>query len=257
MIIGPGWPILGLIAAGIAAFSLIPGCGLAVVDNASTNRIELDAPVLVQPDPAVEARPVAVAAVAVGRERRSLRRGMLRVGTKGCAGTTSGSGFALDTRTVLASRDVLPAAATIAVAARGGRSKAVTKAKVLHLGSLGIARVDGRVPVRSPLGDSVPLGASIAVVGAPLSPLPRLRSGVVVDEIAGAPFGVKGRVLRLSSRLPDDDPGGPVIDAEGRIVAVAFATDPATGFAVAVPLGTLRSLVAARALAPAPACDDA
>jgi hypothetical protein len=257
VILGPGWPLLGLIAVGIAAFSLIPGCGLAVVDNASENRIQLDAPALVEAEPAVEARSAAVASVAVGKARRALRRDMLRVRTKGCAGATSGSGFALDARTVLASREVLPASTTLAVVPRGGRTKTVAKARVFHLGGLGIARVGGRVPVRSPLAESVPLGASIAVVGGPLSPAPRLVPGVVVDEIAGAPFGVKGRVLRLSTRLRDDDPGGPVIDAKGRIVAVAFATDPATGFAVAVPLGTLRSLVAARTLAAAPACEGA
>jgi hypothetical protein len=45
-----------------------------------------------------------------------------------------------------------------------------------------------------------------------------------------------------------------VIDAKGRLVAVAFATDPTTGLAVAVPLDTLHALVAARALDRVPAC---
>ena len=66
--------------------------------------------------------------------------------------------------------------------------------------------------------------------------------------------GVRGRVLRLTSPLPPGDAGGPVIDAKGRLVAVAFATDPTTGLAVAVPLDTLRALVTARALDPVPAC---
>jgi len=35
-------------------------------------------------------------------------------------------------------------------------------------------------------------------------------------------------------------PGGPVLDAKGRLVAVAFTHDPGTGLAVAVPIGTLR-----------------
>ena len=77
---------------------------------------------------------------------------------------------------------------------------------------------------------------------------------VVVDRVAGAPFGVRGRVLRLTSPLRPGDAGGPVIDAKGRLVAVAFATDPTTGLAVAVPLDTLHALVAARALDRVPAC---
>jgi hypothetical protein len=71
---------------------------------------------------------------------------------------------------------------------------------------------------------------------------------VVVDRVPRAPFGVRGRVLRLSSALREDEPGGPVLDPKGRIVAVAFAVDPSTGLAVTVPLSTLRSLVASRAL---------
>jgi len=255
MIVGPGWPLLGLIALGIAAFSLIPGCGLAVVENASNNEVRLDAPALVQPDPVVEARAVAIATVSPGKARRTLLREMLRVRTNGCAGVTSGSGFALDPHLLLASRDVLPAAGTLKVGPRGGRARSLEAAQVFHLGGLGIARVGGRLPSRAPFGQDTALGASIAVVGAPLSPAPRILPGVVVDTVAGGPFGIKGRVLRLSSQLRKGDAGGPVVDPKGRVVAVAFTTDPATGFAVAVPVGTLRSLLARRALEAAPACD--
>jgi len=257
MIVGPGWPFIGLLAIGIAAFALIPGCGLAVVGDASSGRVRLDAPPLVDLDPAVQTRAAAGATVAPGRARRTLRRDMLRIRTNGCAGVTAGSGFALGLHTVLASEEVLPAAATLKVRPRSGRVRTLAAARVFRLGELGVARVGGRLPGRSPSGAKVALGASVAVVGGPLTPRPRLMQGVVVDAVAGARFGIKGRVLRLSSKLPEDDPGGPVIDAGGRIVGVAFTTDPGTGFAVAVPVGTLRSLVGARALEAAPTCDGA
>jgi hypothetical protein len=258
VIVGPGWPFLGLLALGLALFSLIPGCGLAVVENASSNRVRLDAPTLVDVDPAVKARKVAIATLAPGRARRTLRRDMLRVRTSGCAGVTTGSGFALDRQTVLATRDVLPGAGALKIAPRGGRTRALAAKQVFYLGELGVARVrGGKLPGRSASGRKVTPGASVAVVGAPLSPRPRLMPGVVVDSVPGRPFGIKGPVLRLSSQLPDHDAGGPVIDAKGRIVAVAFTTDPSTGFAVAVPVGTLTSLVAAHALEAAPACDGA
>ncbi len=255
MIVGPGWPFLGLIAIGIAAFSLIPGCGLAVVENASSNEIRLEAPALVPPDPAVEARAVSVPLVSPGSARRTLRRDILRIRTDGCAGVRSGSGFALDAHTLLASEDVLPAAGTLKVGPRTGRTKSLAAAQVFRLGKLGIARVGGTLPRRAGAVRSAPLGASIAVVGGPLAPTPRLIRGVVVDAVAGKQFGIEGQVLRLSVQLQRNDAGGPVVDAKGRIVAVAFTSDPATGFAVAVPIGTLRSLVARRALEAAPACE--
>ena len=255
MIVGPGWAFLGLLAVGLAAFSLIPGCGIVVVDEAPSGQVGLDAPRLVEVDSAVEARAVRFATLSTARARRQVRRGALRIRTTGCEGIPTGSGFALDSRILIAQRDVLPGAGAARVAARTGRARALGAAHVYGLGELSIARVEGRLPRTLPLGWSIALGAPVAVVGYPLSAKPRLLPGVVVDSVAGRPFGVHGRVMRLTSALRHDDPGGPVIDAKGRIVAVAFATDPSTGFAVAVPLRTLRSLVAARALEALPPCE--
>jgi hypothetical protein len=63
--------------------------------------------------------------------------------------------------------------------------------------------------------------------------------------------------MRVASALRRDEPGGPVIDAKGRLVAVAFTHDPGTGLAVAVPIGTLRALVAKRALDALAPCNRA
>ena len=255
MIVGPGWAFLGLLAVGLVAFSLIPGCGLVVVDEASSSQVRLDAPPLVQADSAVEARAVRFATLSTVRTRRQVRRGALRIRTTGCEGVPTGSGFAVDSRLLIAQRDVLPGAGALRVAPRTGRTRALDAAHVYGLGELRVARVGGRLPRTLPLGWSIALGARVAVVGYPLSAKPRLLPGVVVDSVAGAPFGVHGRVMRLTSTLRHDDAGGPVIDAKGRIVAVAFATDPRTGFAIAVPIRTLRSLVAARALEALPPCE--
>lgn len=255
MIIGPGWAFLGLLAVGLAAFSLIPGCGLVVVDEARSGQVRLDAPALVEADPGVEARVATLASLSPGRARRQVRRGALRIRNIGCDGIPTGSGFALDSKILIAHRDVLPGAGAIKVASRNGRARARDAARVYRLGEFGIALVERRLPRLLPFGRSTALGASVAVVGYPLSARPRLLPGVVVDRVAGAPYGVRGRVMRLTSVLSRDEPGGPVIDARGRIVAVAFATDPRTGFAVAVPIRTLRSLVAARALEALPACE--
>lgn len=254
MIVGPGWAFLGLLAVGLAALALIPGCGLVVVAQAPAGDMRLAAPRLVDADPAVEARPAGAWTVSVARARRQVRGALLRVTTPDCKGRPTGSGFALDSTILLAQRDVLPGASTLGVARRKGHVRSLRAEHVYRLGELGLARIEGRPLRRAPTARNVDLGASVAVVGYPLSRTPRLLRGVVVDSVAGAPFGVRGRVLRLTSALRSGEPGGPVVDAKGRIVAVAFATDPGTGFAVALPLGTLRSLVAAGALEALPSC---
>jgi hypothetical protein len=243
------------VAAGIAALLLVPACGLVVVSKAPPGHVSLEAPALVQPDPAVEAAPAQVATVSVARATLQARRAALRIRNTACDGVRSGSGFALDPTLLIADQEVLPGAAALKLAHRKGAATPADASRVYRLGELAVAHVASRLP-RAPAGKATTSsGASVAVVGYPLAPAPRLLPGVVVDTVAGAPFGVRGRVLRLTSALRDGDPGGPVIDAGGRIVAVAFTTDPRTGFAVAAPIATLRSLVAAHALEALPPCD--
>ena len=255
MIVGPGWAFVGLVAVGLAVLVLASGCSVLVVADPSSGETKLAAPALVEAEPEVVARRAGVWTVSLGRARKQVRRGLLRLKSASCDGTPSGSGYALDAHIVLAQADVLPGAGTLKVAPRKRRAKAFGARHVFELGELGVARVDGRLPRRLSSAPSAPLGASVAVVGYPLSSGPRLLRGVVVDRVAGSPFGVRGRVLRLTSPLGPDEPGGPVIDAKGRLVAVAFTTDPTTGLAVAVPLDTLRSLVKKRALEALPPCE--
>ena len=253
MILGAGWAFLGLVVAGIAALILVPGLGL-VADEAPAVQVNLAAPVLVEADPVVDAQAAAVVVVSPARTRLQARRAALRIRNAACDGVRAGSGFALDPQLLLADQEVVPGASAFRIASHGAAAKGVVASRVYRLGELVVARVEGRLP-RRPAAAPASSGASVVVVGYPLSGTPRVLPGVVVDTVAGAPFGVRGPVLRLTSELRRDDPGGPVVDGKGRIVAVAFATDPGTGFAIAAPIATLRSAVAAGSLEPLPACD--
>jgi Trypsin-like peptidase domain len=255
LIVGPGWPFVGLIVAGLLALVFVPGCGLVVIDDAASNQLRLHAPGLVDADPRVEAVRAAIPKLSRAKATRQLRRGALRIRSTACDGKPTGSGFALDARILIAHRDVLPGASTLKVVTRKGRRIAVRARDVYRLGDFGIARVGRRVPRTMPFRWSSALGAPVVVVGYPLSGKPRLLPGVVVDRVAGARFGVRGTVIRLTSTLRDDEPGGPVIDAKGRLVGLAFTIDSATGLTVAVPISTLRALVAKRALEARPPCD--
>jgi len=255
LILGSGWAFLGLLAIGLAAIVLLPGCGVMVVDAAPSSELRLWAPTLVQADSAVERRAARVAGISRTRAKRQVRSGALRIRTVGCHDIPTGSGFALDPQLLLAHEDVLPGASPLRVTTRKGRTKSVDAARVYRLGEFGVARVRGKLPRVSPYAGGSGVGSSVAVVGYPLSPVPRLLRGVVVGDVAGARFGIRGHVLLLTSKLANNDPGGPVIDARGRVVAVALSTDPRTGLTVAVPVDTIRSLVASHALEARDPCD--
>ena len=256
MILGAGWAFLGLVVVGLAMLVLVPGCGLVVVNESPPGGVDLAAPTLVEADPAVEARTASVAPMSLARVRRQARSAALRIRNAGCDRIRAGSGFALDSKLLLAGRDVVPGAGALRVSSRKGAARSVGASRVYRLGDLVVARVAGRLPRRGAAVTRTASGASVAVVGYPLSRAPRLFPGVVVDAVAGAPFGIRGPVLRLTSDLRADEAGGPVVDAKGRIVAVAFTTDPRTGFAIAAPISTIRSSVANGSLEALARCDD-
>jgi hypothetical protein len=255
LILGAGWAFLGLVAAGIGLLVLVPACGVGVVNEAPAGAVDLAAPTLVEADPAVEARTAAVATMSLSRARRQTRNAALRIRNAACGGVRAGSGFALDSALLLAGKDVVPGGSALRIGSRRSAARTVGATRVYRLGELVVARVDRRLPRANARRERSVSGASIAVVGYPLAGAPRLLPGVVVDTVAGKPFGIRGPVLRLTSDLRRDEPGGPVVDAAGRIVAVAFTTDPRTGFAIAAPIDTLRSAVAAGSLEVLERCD--
>jgi len=256
LILGAGWAFLGLVVVGLAMLVLVPGCGLVVVNESPAGEVDLAAPALVEADPAVEAKTAPVATMSLARVRRQARSAALRIRNAGCDRVRAGSGFALDSKLLLAGRDVVPGAGALRISSHKSAARAVGASRVYRLGDLVVARVAGRLPRRGAAVTRTHSGASVAVVGYPLSRAPRLFPGVVVDSVAGARFGVRGPVLRLTSDLRGDEVGGPVVDAKGRVVAVAFETDPRTGFAIAAPISTIRSSVAAGSLEAISHCDD-
>ena len=134
------------------------------------------------------------------------------------------------------------------------RSTAVGAASAYRVGDLGVARVARALPRRLPLALSVASGASVVVVVERSGKL-RMLPGVVVDSVKGAPYGARTNVLRVTSAVQDGDVG-PVLDAKGRIVAVAFAVDDETTLGVAVPVSALRGRAAARVGEALEACKD-
>ena len=110
MILGAGWAFLGLVVVGLAMLVLVPGCGLVVVNESPAGEVDLAAPALVEADPVVEARTASVAAMSLARVRRQARSTALRIRNVGCDRVRAGSGFALDSKLLLAGRDVVPGA---------------------------------------------------------------------------------------------------------------------------------------------------
>ena len=165
-----------------------------------------------------------------------------------------GRGFAIDTHTLIAPRDLVEGGGWVRVETANRRSTAVGAASAYRAGELGVARVTRRLPRTLRVVSGVAAGAAVVVVAERGGKL-RMLPGVVVDAVKGAPHGARTKVLRLTAAVREGDTG-PVLDSNGRVVAALFAVEPRTTLGLAIPVSALRGRAAARTLETLSACGD-
>jgi S1-C subfamily serine protease len=186
-------------------------------------------------------------------ERRA-RTLTVRIRNVSCQGIGTGSGFALTDDVLVTNRHVLAGAKELEVSTWDGRTLAVDTAFVGVLGDLGIAIVSGKLPRVGTFGPPPVAGDSITAVGYPLGGPLTLSTGTVVDRTDGSDFGVPGQVVRLTANVLPGNSGGPVLDRKGRIAAIVYAIEIASGFGLAIPVDTLRHLIDAGGFEDITAC---
>jgi S1-C subfamily serine protease len=185
---------------------------------------------------------------------RAARKLTVRVRNTGCEGVATGSGFALDPHTLVTNRHVLAGADELELDTWDGRSVNVSSASVGRLVDLGVVSTSATLPGVGRYGARPRDGDDVAVVGYPLGGPLTITKGTVVDRVDGGKFGVPGEVMRMTARVRPGNSGGPVLNAKGQIVGVVFAIEIATRLALAIPLETLKALVARGDLEGVPPC---
>jgi S1-C subfamily serine protease len=201
-----------------------------------------------------EAVRVKVPRIAAESFQRRARKLTVRVRNISCLGVGIGSGFAVARDLLITNRHVLAGAAVLEVSTWDGRTLEVDAAEVGVLGDLGVAVVNGRLPGIGSYGRPPQETAPLTVAGYPLGGKLALREGTVIDYVDGYRFGIPGQVMRLSARVQPGNSGGPVLNGKGKIVAVVFALELATGYGLAIPVDTLRSLARTGGFESVPAC---
>ena len=238
----------------IAAALVTSGCAVeahAPPAGAPTTTV----PALTPVSPLVaEATKAQVPTIERDSTHRAAEQLTVRVRNVNCTGITLGSGFAIAPDVLVTNRHVLAGADKLTIDTWDGRTIGVKTAKVGALQDLGLAVVDRPLPTVARFGPAARAGDPITVVGYPLGGALTFSSGVVVDRVDGAAFGVDGDVLRLTARVEHGNSGGPVLDAKGRVVGVVFAIQVATGLGLAIPNETLLQVVRARGFEPLPPC---
>lgn len=181
----------------------------------------------------------------------------LRVRNISCAGVATGSGWPIDAHTLITNRHVLAGAAVLELNAWDGSSieADVTQAQEGRLVDIGIATVAQELPAVAETGDEPRPGDRVTAVGYPLGGKLTLSPGRVIRYLDGRTLGpgiaFDGRVMQLTAKVKHGNSGGPVLDRDGRVVAIIFAgegfvtEDGYAKTALAIPLSSVRSLLRA------------
>lgn len=185
---------------------------------------------------------------------REAKRLTVRVRNVSCEGVATGSGFALTPDILVTNRHVLAGATVLQVSTWDGRTYQVSAATVGRIGDLGIARVDGQLPVVGEFGPSPNKGSPVTAVGYPLGGPLRLSHGLVVDRVDGGQLGIPGAVLRITSRVQPGNSGGPLLESDGRIGGIIYAIETRTGYGLAIPVSTLKRLARVGGFEDVPPC---
>jgi S1-C subfamily serine protease len=227
----------------VAAAMVASGCAGLVEAPPGTPPEKVGPKITPEADAARGISRVAVPTLSQNGFQRRAESITLRVRNLSCQGLGTGSGFAIDSTTLVTNRHVVEGADLLEINTSDGQSLDVSTAEVGVLGDVAFVTVDGALPRTADLQGAARQGSEIAAVGYPLGGPLTITRGVVVDEIDGTRFGIPAPVFRVTAEVQPGNSGGPLLDGKGRVTGVVFAIEIATGLGMALPLESVSTLI--------------
>ena len=171
------------------------------------------------------------------------------------AGSSSGSGFVLDTRGhVVTNHHVVEGSSRVRLELSTGRSLSATVVGTDEANDIAVLRVEDAADLRpAALGSSAALriGESVIAVGSPLGLTGTVTGGLVsaVDREASLGGRTAQRVIQTDAPINPGNSGGPLVNLSGEVVGVntAIATlggrgSGSIGIGFAVPVDRARDV---------------
>ena len=171
------------------------------------------------------------------------QRMTVRVRNVGCNDLRTGTGFAIDTHTLVTNKHVIEDTKRLEVTTYDGKVISVTAASVTAAADLAIVTVEEGLGAFSVLASEDPEeGDAISVVGYPKGGILTTVKGVITGTTSD-PLGASlGTILTTSAPVEPGSSGSPVLDEEGAVVGVIYAKGEDEE-SYMIPVSILRSLL--------------
>lgn len=171
------------------------------------------------------------------------QRMAVRVRNVTCTGITRGTGFALDSRTLVTNRHVVEGAKELQLSTYDGRDVSVTSSSVAALADLALVRTNEDLEAFPVTADADPeVDEPLTVVGYPRGGALTVTSGEVLKYTSDPLNENLGKVMFSSAEVEHGSSGSAVLDSEGRLVGVVYAKN-SSGSSYIIPISTLRDIL--------------
>ena len=181
----------------------------------------------------------------------------VRIRNVGCGALSTGSGFALDERTVITNRHVVADADRIQISTYDGSEIDAVSVGVAEVADLALLRTSEPMPAVPGLAAvDAAVGDEVTVVGYPQGGQLTTTTGTVLgyeQDPIGSDLGVVGRT---NAQVDHGSSGSAVLGPDGQVVGVVYAMDVWNNSYV-VPVSTLHDLLAEDSFEPLASCRDA
>ena len=186
---------------------------------------------------------------------RASREFTVRIRALGCDRLGTGSGFVLDDGLIITNRHVVGQPREVAISTWDGRSFDARVDGIARDADLAVIRVSGLdLPVATVRDEPAVLGEPVAAIGYPGGGGATITTGVVLGFTDGPILGESVPAIRVSAEVRPGNSGGPLIDAEGQVIGVIFATTGVGGDGLAVPVDVLIDRLETRGFSPPTGC---
>ena len=169
----------------------------------------------------------------------------MRIRVTSCHGVGTGSGFVVDSRTIVTARHVVEGAGTVEVETWDGSQLDVAESRQAQLVDLGLIHLATPTDIPSlHVADIDPAeGDDVVAIGYPEGHQLAPTSGDVLGYFSDLRYGTLGRIMRFTAPIEPGNSGGPLLAASGDVVGVVYATDRSSGESLAVPAASVRRLL--------------